>query len=124
MKKNVKKMLVILMFSILIFSCFVNFAYGYDWDFEQFDGVSTGSTGNKIETAGSTIIKIFQVAALGVAILMLVATGIMYILSASSEKKAEMKKHIPNYIVGVVFTFSAAVLLEIVSVFIQGNINK
>ena len=65
-----------------------------------------------------------QVIAIGVAILMLVATGIMYVLSATSDKKAEMKKHIPNYLVGVAFTFSAAVILEIVHAFIQGNINK
>ena len=124
MEKIVKKIFIVLMFLILIFGCFVSTSYGYEWDFEQFDGVSTGNTGAKIEQSGATAIKIFQVVAVGVAILLLVITGIMYVLSATSEKKAEMKKHIPNYLIGVALTFSAAVILEIVSVFIEGNINN
>lgn len=124
MKKNIKKVLIILMTVFLVLACFTSISYGYDWDFEQFDNVSTGATGTKLENSGATIIKIMQVIALGVAILMLVVTGVMYVLSATSEKKAEMKKHIPNYLVGVAFTFSSAVLLEIVSVFIEGNINN
>lgn len=125
MRKSVKKILIVVMSIMLMLMFLATISYGaYKWDFEQFDGVSTGNTGTKIESAGATIIKIMQVIAIGVAILMLVATGIMYVLSATSDKKAEMKKHIPNYLVGVAFTFSAAVILEIVHAFIQGNINK
>ena len=125
MKKNIKKIFVVLMFFILILSCLMTTVYGdYDWDFEQFDGASTGSAGTKIESSGATVIKIFQVIAVGVAILMLVVTGIMYVLSATTEKKDELKKHMPNYIIGVCLTFSAAVLLEIVSSFINANINN
>ena len=124
MKVNIKKIFIILMFSILIFSFFSNFAYGeYDWDFEQFDGVDTKGTGNKIENAGSTIIAVFQVVAIGVSVVMLVVTGIMYVLSATTDKKAEIKKHMPNYFIGVIFTFTAAVLLQIVREFINSNIN-
>lgn len=123
-----KKVFVILMFSILIFGFFINYTYaagdGYAWDFKQFDGQATGQTGVMVEDAGATIIAIFQVAALGIAILMLVATGIMYVLSATSDKKAELKKHMPNYLVGVVFTFSAVVILQIVRDFIDKNFNN
>ena len=125
MKKGVKKIFIILMFSILIFSFSMNLAYGYNWDFKQFDNkVPAGDTAiSKIETAGSTVIAVFQVIALGVAILMLVVTGIQYVLAATSDKKAEMKKHMPNYLIGVVFTFAAVGILEIVQQFISKNIN-
>ena len=96
------------------------------WDFEQFDGYSNkiGSTGEKLENTGATIIKIIEVLSLGIAIFMLVIYGIMYIFTSTTEKKVEMKKNMPNYIAGVILTFSAAVLLEIVSSFINENINK
>lgn len=123
MKKNVKKIFIILMFLILIFSFFVTSSYGYNWDFERFDGMDTGEPGQMVESAGATIITIFQVIALGIAIMMLIATGIMYVAASTGDEKAKLKKHLPNYIVGVVFTFAAAAILGIVRDFIDSNFN-
>lgn len=123
-----KKVFIVLMFSILIFGFLINYTYaagdGYAWDFKQFDGQDTGDTGIMVESAGATIIAIFQVFALGIAIIMLVITGIMYVLSATGDKKAELKKHMPNYLVGVVFTFGAVAILQIVREFINENVNN
>ena len=127
MKKELKRFLIILISFILIFCLGITTVYGYDWDFEQFDekntGVDTGEAGVIINDAGATIITIFQVISMGIAIMMLAVTGIMYILSSTTDKKAELKKHLPNYMVGVVITFAAGAILGIVRDFIDGNIN-
>lgn len=125
MKSNVKKIFIILMFFIFIFSFFVNIAYGYNWDFEQFDDkVPAGDTSiGMVQNAGTTIIALFQIIATGIAVIMLVITGITYVLAATSDKKAELKKHLPNYMVGVAITFSAVVILQIVRDFINSNVN-
>ena len=82
------------------------------------------TTPSKIENAGATIIAMFQVLALGIAILMLVVLGIRYVLSATTDKKAEIKKNMPNYFVGVLFTFSSVAILQIIRVFINKNVNS
>ena len=125
MKKNVKKVCIILMFFILILSFSINIVYiTYTWDFEQFDTYTYEDTDDKIQNAGATIITMFQVVALGVAVIMLVVYGIRYVLTATTDKKVEMKKNLPNYIIGVVFAFSASVLLQIVKDFIDKNVNQ
>ena len=127
MKNKLKKFFIILISFILIFSVGITSVYGYDWNFEQFDeentGVDVGKAGEMINDSGATIIAIFQVIAMGIAVMMLVVTGIMYIFSSTSDKKAELKKHMPNYIVAVVLTFAAGTILGIVRDFIDGNIN-
>lgn len=126
MKISVKKIFIILVFSVLIFSFFSNFVYGYDFDYEQFDKYhnKTGEAGKIVETAGSTIIALVQIIAVGVAVIMIVIIGITYVTSATSDNKVQMKKNLPNYIIGLVITFTAAVLLQIVKEFINDNVNS
>ena len=58
------------------------------------------------------IIGLFQVAAIGIASIMLIVLGIRYVSSAPNEK-AEIKKHATVYLVGACIAFGASGLIQI-----------
>lgn len=124
MKKYLRKTLIIIMFLFLSFSLCATTVFGFTFDFNQFEGLADDTLSQKIQGPGATIISIFQVFAMGIAVMMLIATGIMYILASTSDKKAELKKHVPNYLLGAILTFSASILLKLVAEFITKNINE
>lgn len=123
MKKNLKKTLIIIMFFILVLSITASSVLGFTMDPNQFEGLADETLNDKVRGPGATIISIFQVVSMGMAVMMLIATGIMYILSSTGDEKAKLKKNMPNYILGAILTFSASMFLKIVAEFVNKNIN-
>lgn len=68
------------------------------------------------------IIGLFQVAAVGVGTIMLVALAIKYMTSAPGDK-AEIKKHAVVYIVGACMAFGATGVVEIIKTFAEKELN-
>lgn len=105
-----KKFLSILIMTLLITALAVApvFATGV---MSQMTG--DGDTGN-IGEIGNNIFTIVQAVAVVVAIIMLVVLGIRYV-SAPVGEKAEVKKQIVPYVVGVLFIFSAVGIIQLIS---------
>lgn len=78
----------------------------------------TTPTQKEITNPMQVIIGIFQVVAVGVAIIMLIVLAIKYMSSAPSDR-AEIKKHAVVYIVGAVICFGASGILGIIKEFVN-----
>ena len=83
-------------------------------DFDSYtDSTGAGSSAKRIV---GTLIDVFQIVGVGVAIIMLVMLAIKY-LSAAPNEKAEIKKSVSIYVLGAVLLFAASGVLEIVQRF-------
>lgn len=125
MKRKVMKII----FSILLISAIsliaINSIYA-DWspNWEAFDNQDTGNTGKMVTNAGSTIIRIFQIVGIGIAVAVTIGNGILYMAAATGARKAEVKSHLFNSIIGLIFILAASALLEIVKMFFDDNLNN
>lgn len=116
MKKS--KIINIILFITIMLICFSNISYAA-WA-EQVD--PNGGTGVSEAThAMNIIIGIFQVVAVGIAAVMLIALAIKYMSSAPGEK-AEIKKHAVVYIVGAVMAFGSAGVVQLLKTFANETI--
>lgn len=78
---------------------------------------------NTVGTIIAKAINVLQVIGMGVAILMLVITGIRWV-GASPSGKANLKKESTYYVMGAVFIFAAMGLLEIIKRFSNATVNS
>lgn len=69
-----------------------------------------------VKNTMTTLIGIFQVIAVGVAVIMITVLAIKY-MSASPNDRAEVKKHAAVYVVGAVMAFGATGVVEIIKQF-------
>lgn len=117
--KMLKKMLMILVVSLLIFAVCQPGVFAFDWagqieDVANADG-DTNVTDSFTNISGA-IITIARVICMGVAITMLVMVGIKY-MSAAPGEKADIKKHAVIYVVGAVVMFASTGILGIIQKF-------
>ena len=117
--KMLKKMLMILVVSLLIFAVCQPGVFAFDWagqieDVANADG-DTNVTDSFSKISGA-IITIARVVCMGVAITMLVMVGIKY-MSAAPGEKADIKKHAVIYVVGAVVMFASTGILGIIQKF-------
>lgn len=117
--KMLKKMLMILVVSLLIFAVCQPGVFAFDWagqieDVANADG-DTNVTDSFTKISGA-IITIARVVCMGVAITMLVMVGIKY-MSAAPGEKADIKKHAVIYVVGAVVMFASTGILGIIQKF-------
>ena len=117
--KMLKKMLMILVVSLLIFAVCQPGVFAFDWagqieDVANADG-DTNVTDSFTNISGA-IITIARVICMGVAITMLVMVGIKY-MSAAPGEKADIKKHAVIYVVGAVVRFASTGILGIIQKF-------
>lgn len=117
--KMLKKMLMILVVSLLIFAVCQPGVFAFDWagqieDVANADG-DTNVTDSFTKISGA-IITIARVICMGVAITMLVMVGIKY-MSAAPGEKADIKKHAVIYVVGAVVMFASTGILGIIQKF-------
>ena len=120
--KMLKKMLMILVVSLLIFAVCQPGVFAFDWagqieDVANADG-DTNVTDSFTKISGA-IITIARVVCMGVAITMLVMVGIKY-MSAAPGEKADIKKHAVIYVVGAVVMFASTGILGIIQKFAAG----
>ena len=127
MNKKVLKFITIVLMASLVIAAFVSPALARDpKSINTNDYVAeqdqTGAASSAQRIVG-TLIDVFQVVGVGVAIIMLVMLAIKY-LSAAPNEKAEIKKSVSIYVLGAVLLFAAAGVLEIVQAFsknVKGN---
>lgn len=107
-KKTIYKIITICMILIMITICTSNIANAALTANINPNTTATSHFNKPI----SVILGIFQVVAVGVGVIMLMALGIKYMSSAASDK-AEIKKHAVIYLVGACIAFGATGLIQI-----------
>ena len=117
--KMLKKMLMILVVSLLIFAVCQPGVFAFDWA-GQIEDVANADGDTNVTDAftniSGAIITIARVICMGVAITMLVMVGIKY-MSAAPGEKADIKKHAVIYVVGAVVMFASTGILGIIQKF-------
>ncbi len=120
----------VIILSIAFLLCLMTVAsfYSYasaDWATQALSSVENASGDTNTNKAAysitGAILTVFRIAAVGIALIMLVAVAIKY-MSAAPEGKAEIKKHAVIYVVGAVVLFASAGILGIIETFAESNI--
>ena len=111
------KIIILIVITILLLNINV-FADSMLNDFKN--PTNTVGTENIGNTLGK-VIYVFQVIGMGVAVIMLVALGIKYLVSSTSER-AEIKKHMAVYVLGAVLLFGAAGISALIRNFASNSI--
>lgn len=126
MKRNVVNFVFILtliiMIGCIIISTVSQAAFSdVDVDFVTENAKDTSGAGKSVLNIIQSLLVIVQVAATGVAVIMLIVLAIKYIGSAPNDK-ASIKNSAIQYVVGAVVLFSAAGIIGIIRKF-SGNIS-
>ena len=120
-KKYIKIAVIAVIF--IIFNIFIcinkSFAINLAGEIKPVDNGAT----DKFKNAMNVLVSIFQVVAIGVAVIMLTSLAIKYMVSSVNDK-AEIKKHATVYIVGAIIAFGSSGILEIFKQFVVGNLKK
>lgn len=121
MKRNIIKFVLLILILCIMFSIFMGTASqaafsDIDVDYVTKDAKDTSGAGTSIKYIIQSILVIVQVAATGVAVIMLIVLAIKYMGSAPSEK-AGIKNSAIQYVVGAVILFSTAGILGIIRKF-------
>lgn len=82
-----------------------------------------GTGNNKVANAGATIAGYIVYAGIIVAVVVLMLKGIKFVTS-SPEGKADVKKELIPWAVGIVILFSIQAILQFVVNFAQNNVNN
>lgn len=104
---------------ILSFFCmdYINISFAYSGS-EVTSLVSEGETDSTVKgnitTATSVILDTIRIAGFGIAMIMLVAFGIKYMVTMPAER-AQMMKQSMVYLLGAVFIFGASFIVGIVA---------
>ena len=85
--------------------------------------ISDGGIGTTVDEVRGKVISIIQVIGATIAVVMLIALGVKY-MASTPDDRAEIKKHMVPYLVGVVFIFAATGLLGIIRTLIVAKFNK
>ena len=118
MKKSFVKILLILILVIIVFGI-CNCCHA-----DSIDNIyKFNSNEDSIVNAGMIIVKYIIYAGVIVSVIVLMIKGIKYIIAAP-EGKAEIKKEIVPWFIGVVLLFSIQVILQAIINFSIENINN
>lgn len=122
MKKNIVKVLSLVLVIVLCFSFAA--VFGFSNDEEKIpDGVKipTGGsvTAKGLDNLGGIIIGVLQTVAGIVAVSVLIFVGIKYLLASPGEK-ANIKGSLIPYVIGAILIFAAVPILGIIKQFTSG----
>jgi len=124
MKMLNKIMLIFLIVFIIIgFLCNTVWAE-YDWSGKATDLMDATASGTAVSAANAVsslttgIINVARTVAVGVAIVMLIAVAMKYLMAAPGDR-AEIKKHAVTYVVGAVVLFASSAILTIIANFAE-----
>ena len=122
MKKNIVKVLSLVLVIVLCFSFAAVFGFSND-EVKIPDGVKipTGGsvTSTGLDNLGGIIIGVLQTVAGIVAVSVLIFVGIKYLLASPGEK-ANIKGSLIPYVIGAVLIFAAVPILGIIKQFTSG----
>lgn len=115
------KIIVGIMLIILILGMLQSPIFASGFSFKEKMDDMTSQTGksdviNPVNKIAGAAIRVTQVIAVGVAIIMLIVLAMKYMTSAPGDK-ATIKKHAVVYIVGAVTMFAATGILELIRKF-------
>lgn len=121
MKRNIIKFVLLILLVSIVFSmtvCTISQAAFSDVDVEFVtkDAKDTSGTAKSTLNIIQAILVVVQVAATGVAVIMLIVLAIKYMGSAPNEK-ASIKNSAIQYVVGAVVLFSASGIIGIIRKF-------
>lgn len=128
-KKSLVKIIFFLILIIMFLSAFqttMAWSVDIDKDFSRDETLVDPDKTGMLEARDiaakiiSNAISIVQVLGLGIAVIMLTALGIKYMVG-SIEDKAQIKKHLMVYAIGAIVFFAAASILQIIQGFIKAN---
>ena len=119
-KQTMLKFLTIIIIALFCTFFIINLnSFSYDWSgtITSIDGQEGDSELNdKATTIVGAVLGVTRIAAVGIAIIMLIAVAMKYMMSAPGER-AEIKKHAVVYIVGAIVLFAASGILSIIQRF-------
>lgn len=116
--KNITKILIIALISLLIISLATT-AYGASTQkaIDEMIGMSeniSDTSGGKLGGVLNSIIGLIQIVGTGIAAIMVTVLGIKYIMAAPSDK-ADVKKQIAPMVVGAIVLFGSVNLVNIIT---------
>lgn len=115
MNRKIKKILLILLISILMIT---NMCYA-DINTDAYKSIYNNGDTGKIIDLGGQVLGVVQVIAVATGIIMLVILGIKYMIS-SVEEKATIKQKLVPYVIGAFIAFASAGLLNVLFDLAQG----
>ena len=117
--KMLKKMLIILVVSLLVIAACQPGVFAFNWS-TQINNVAQADGDTNVTKAFSNIsgavITIARIICMGVAITMLVLVAIKYMTAAPGDR-ADIKKHAVPYVIGAVIMFGCTGILSIIEKF-------
>lgn len=124
MKNKILKLLIICILFAIISIIFGNktFAWTPNWNVMD-DSTYAGNASTAVTNVIGSAINIMSIIGAGVAIIMLIAVALKY-MTESPEGKADVKKTIPNYVIGAVILFAVSGILKLLQMFIDANVNS
>lgn len=114
MKKQVKIISIMLMV-ILIMASLSSIVLAVPEMGDKINQIGQGNDTNtaQIENFGKTLVTIFQVIGIVVAVVVLLVLGIKYMMG-SAEEKAEYKKTMIPYLIGAALIFASSTIVNVV----------
>ncbi|MBR3882522.1 MAG: hypothetical protein IKJ36_04570 [Clostridia bacterium] len=105
--KNITKFLSIILISVFVMSLSTNVFAGAFLNASEFDNIDKATNvTNMVTNAAETTVSVLRIAGVTIAVVMLLAVAMKYMLSSAGDR-ADIKKHAIAYVVGAVVLFGA-----------------
>lgn len=117
--KAFKKLLIVLMITLLCCACVATYVNATSWDsVDQFNDNHNESLDTSTRNIVGAIVSVVRIVGTGIALIMIAFVAMKYMSSAPGDR-AEIKKHAVIYVVGAVVLFGGAQLIGIIQNFAQ-----
>lgn len=123
MKNKKIKILLVLIIIFILNTILCNVTFAFTPNTSGFENVTANTTTDIIYKIFGAVINIVTIVAAGIALVILIVTGIQYMIS-TVEKQAEIKKRSHTYALGAVLVFAASTIVNLLYTFIDGSINS
>lgn len=105
--KNITKFLSIILISMFVMSLSTNVFAGAFLNASEFDNIDKATNvTNMVTNAAETTVSVLRIAGVTIAVVMLLAVAMKYMMSSAGDR-ADIKKHAIAYVVGAVVLFGA-----------------
>ena len=105
--KNITKFLSIILISVFVMSLSTNVFAGAFLNASEFDNIDKATNvTNMVTNASETTVSVLRIAGVTIAVVMLLAVAMKYMMSSAGDR-ADIKKHAIAYVVGAVVLFGA-----------------
>lgn len=121
--KKILKIVIVMLLLLLVGLTINNQVLAWDMHLEDYQNSNGGRAGHTITSIVGSIIAVTSTIGAGVAIIMLMVMGILYV-TRGAEGKAEVKKDLTGYITGAIILFGASGILKLLQMFFDANLNQ